>query len=341
MTDTLNRAPNQEYYDRVAALSTVPFWRLAEMHEPSGPERPHVWHWDEVVPELLRSQHLDDEGTGELQRRALLLRNPGLTPPAFGATPTLVAAYQMLLPGESAPVHAHSFSALRFGASGGDARMVVDGQRVSLHPGDLVLTPAWCWHGHVHTGGDEPVVWFDGLDVPLVVALRAGFYWDPSASFDQSAIHDSAGTEATGLGLVPAGRRADRHSPVRRYPWDEAYPALQRLLAMSNGDAVLEYRNPVTGGSALATIACSLRGLAAGSRTSRRRETASSVRFVARGTGTFVVDDHDYDVGPNDVIAVPAWRWHETRAGHEELVVFEISDRPVHDAVGLYRAEAA
>ena len=102
MTDTLNRAPNQEYYDRVAALSTVPFWRLAEMHEPSGPERPHVWRWDEVVPELLRSQHLDDESTGELQRRALLLRNPGLTPPAFGATPTLVAAYQMLLPGESA-----------------------------------------------------------------------------------------------------------------------------------------------------------------------------------------------------------------------------------------------
>ena len=141
MTDTLNRAPNQEYYDRVAALSTVPFWQLGEMHEPSGPERPHVWHWDEVVPELLRSQHLEGEATGELQRRALLLRNPGLTPPAFGATPTLVAAYQMLLPGESAPVHAHSFSALRFGASGDAARMVVDGQRVPMHPGDLAAHP--------------------------------------------------------------------------------------------------------------------------------------------------------------------------------------------------------
>jgi gentisate 1,2-dioxygenase len=340
MTDTLNRSPNQEYYDRVAALSTLPFWRLAEMHEPSGPERPHVWRWDEVVPELLRSQHLVDDTRG-LQRRALLLRNPGLTPPAFGATPTLVAAYQMLLPGESAPVHAHSFSALRFGASGGDARMVVDGQRVPMRPGDLVLTPAWCWHGHVHIGGDEPVVWFDGLDVPLLVSLRAGFYRDPSAHVDRSAIRDSAGTEATGLGLVPAGQRADRDSPVRRYPWDEAYPALQRLLAMSNGDAVLEYRNPVTGGPALATIACALRGVPAGSRTSRWRETASSVRFVARGTGTFVVDGQAFDVGPNDVIAVPAWRWHEICAGHEELVVFEMSDRPVHDALGLYRAEAA
>jgi gentisate 1,2-dioxygenase len=341
MTDTLHRAPNQEYYDRVAALSAVPFWQLGEMHEPSGPERPHVWHWDEVVPELLRSQHLEGEATGELQRRALLLRNPGLTPPAFGATPTLVAAYQMLLPGESAPVHAHSFSALRFGASGGDARMVVDGHRVPMHPGDLVLTPAWCWHGHVHTGGDEPVVWFDGLDVPLLVALRAGFYRDPSSRFDQSEVRDSAGTEATGLGLVPAGHQADRHSPVRRYPWDEAYPALQRLLAMSDGDAVLEYRNPVTGGPALATIACALHGVAAGGRTARRRETASSVRFVARGSGMLVIDDRPYDVGPNDVIAVPAWRWHEIRAGGEELILFEISDRPVHDAFGLSRAEVS
>jgi gentisate 1,2-dioxygenase len=170
MTDTLNPALNQDYDDRVAALSTVPSWRLPEMHEPSGPERPHVWRWADVVPELLSSQHLVGDGAGELQRRALLLANPGLRPPAFGATPTLVAAYQALLPGELAPVHAHSFSALRFGASGADARMVVDGQSVPMYPGDLVLTPAWCWHGHVHTGGEEPVVRFDGLDVPLLVA---------------------------------------------------------------------------------------------------------------------------------------------------------------------------
>ena len=184
-------------------------------------------------------------------------------------------------------------------------------------------------------------MWFDGLDVPLLAALRAGFYRDPSPDFDQSEIRDSGGTEATGLGLVPAGHQAGRHSPIRRYPWDEAYPALQRLLAMSDGDAVLEYRNPVTGGPALATIACALRGVAAGGRTLRRRETASSVRFVARGSGTLVIDDQSYDVGPNDVVAVPAWRWHEIHAGREELVLFEISDRPVQDAFGLFRADVA
>jgi gentisate 1,2-dioxygenase len=238
-------------------------------------------------------------------------------------------------------VHAHSFSALRFGAAGGDARMVVDGHRVPMHPGDLVLTPPWCWHGHTHVGGDQPVVWFDGLDVPLLVALRAGFYRDPSSRFVQSQVRDSAGTEVTGLGLVPTGQRADRHSPIRRYPWDEAYPALQRLLAMSDGDAVLEYRNPVTGGPALATIGCALRGVAAGTRTPRRRETAGSVRFVAQGAGTLIIDDRPYHVRTNDVVAVPAWRWHEIHAGHDELVLFEITDRPVQDAFGLFRAEVA
>ena len=65
------------------------------------------------------------------------------------------------------------------------------------------------------------------------------------------------------------------------------------------------------------------------------------MRFVARGAATFVIDGAPYDVGPNDVVAVPAWRWHEIRAGREELVLFEISDRPVQEAFGLYRADVA
>ena len=42
----------------------------------------------------------------------------------------------------------------------------------------------------------------------------------------------------------------------------------------------------------------------------------------------------------NDVAAIPAWTWHQlTTTGHE-LVVFRMTDRPIHDAFGLYRAEA-
>src|SRR5438046_1834829 len=144
MTQTLALADVSHYYKRLAELSTLPFWQLPDITDPAGPERGHAWHWGDIHPELTRSREIVDDAAA-LQRRALILRNPGLTPPAVGATPTLAASYQMLLPGETAPVHAHSMSALRFGLAGSGARMIIDGDRVPMEPGDLVLTPGWSW----------------------------------------------------------------------------------------------------------------------------------------------------------------------------------------------------
>ena len=44
------------YYQRLAELSTLPFWQREEFTEPAGPERGHVWHWRDVYPELARSR---------------------------------------------------------------------------------------------------------------------------------------------------------------------------------------------------------------------------------------------------------------------------------------------
>ena len=175
MSHTLAPADVSQYYQRLAELSTLPFWQREEFTEPAGPERGHVWHWQDVYPELARSRQFAADAAA-LQRRALILCNPGLTAPAAGATPTIAAAYQMLFPGESAPVHAHSISAVRFGLAGSGARMIIDGDRVPMEPGDLILTPGWSWHGHVHPGGDEPAVWMDGLDVPFVLGLGRASY---------------------------------------------------------------------------------------------------------------------------------------------------------------------
>ncbi len=101
----------------------------------------------------------------------------------------------------------------------------------------------------------------------------------------------------------------------------------------------LEYRNPVTVGPALATLGCLLEGLPAGARTRPSRETASSVMAVARGMGTLICGGQTFDLLPNDVAAIPAWTWHQLTAGDQELVVFRVTDRPVHDAFGLFRAE--
>jgi gentisate 1,2-dioxygenase len=40
--------------------------------------------------------------------------------------------------------------------------------------GDLVLTPPWTWHDHGNES-DEPMIWLDGLDLPLVAEVEATF----------------------------------------------------------------------------------------------------------------------------------------------------------------------
>ena len=100
MTQALAPAGVSHYYRRLAELSTLPFWQLPDITEPSRPKRGHVWHWPDIYPELARSRDIADDAA-VLQRRALILCNPGLTPPAAGAAPTIAAAYQMLFPGES------------------------------------------------------------------------------------------------------------------------------------------------------------------------------------------------------------------------------------------------
>ena len=119
MTQALAPAGVCHYYRRLAELSTLPFWQLPDITGPSRPKRGHVWHWPDIYPELARPRDIADDAA-VLQRRALILRNPGLTPPAAGAAPTIAAACQMLFPGQSAPVHAHS---VRFGRAGSGARM--------------------------------------------------------------------------------------------------------------------------------------------------------------------------------------------------------------------------
>ena len=77
----------------------------------------------------------------------------------------------------------------------------------------------------------------------------------------------------------------------------------------------------------------------AGTQSRPSRETASSVMVVAHGTGTLTCGSQAFALHPNDVAAIPAWTWQQLTARDHELVVFRLTDRPIHDACGLYRAE--
>jgi gentisate 1,2-dioxygenase len=112
-------------------------------------------------------------GTQQAERRVLRLTNPELQ--GASASNRLVANIQIVMPGEIARAHRHSAGALRLIIEGRGGYTVVNGERVPMYPGDLVLTPNWSWHDHANDT-DAPMMWLDGLDTPLVRMLEAGFY---------------------------------------------------------------------------------------------------------------------------------------------------------------------
>ena len=56
-----------------------------------------------------------------------------------------------------------------------------------MMPGDVVLTPNWCWHGH---GNDSRAnaYWLDVLDVPLVHLLEPMFFEPHPDEFEKETV---------------------------------------------------------------------------------------------------------------------------------------------------------
>src|SRR5207237_9926417 len=133
--------------------------------EPQRYAVPCLWCRLVRPPQAMRSAEL--VGTAQAERRVLRLSNPNLSGIASN---TLVANIQIVMPGEIARAHRHSGAALRFIIEGGGGYTVVNGDRIPMHPGDLVLTPNWTWHDHANDTG-QPMIWLDGLDTPLVRML--------------------------------------------------------------------------------------------------------------------------------------------------------------------------
>src|SRR6202043_480026 len=168
----------QAFYERIAPANLAPLWE--QLHSLVTPEPttscvPALWRYEEIRPHLMQAGGLIT--AQEAQRRVLILENPGLKGQAT-ITGSLFAGLQLILPGEIAPSHRHTQSALRFIIEGRGAWTAVNGERTTMRPGDFIITPSWTWHDHgnpsVEDGG-EPVAWLDGLDIPLVASLDAGF----------------------------------------------------------------------------------------------------------------------------------------------------------------------
>ena len=80
-----------------------------------------------------------------------------------GRTHTLEWNVQMVLPGGTAPSHRHTPTAIRDALHSQGATTMVNGKPLTMHPGDLILTPNWCWHGHTNDT-HEPAACCSDLD---------------------------------------------------------------------------------------------------------------------------------------------------------------------------------
>lgn len=327
--------------DELASLDLEGHWRLsgavlADEPHPLGPA--HLWRWTDIRRLLLRAGeiHALDGGAG---RRTVRLCMPGLD--QKWASRTIHASFQLVKPGETAEAHRHSLAALRFVVEGRGGYTTVEGEKFMMEPGDLVLTPQNTWHDHGNDG-NEAMIWIDGHDAPLTLALNAAFFERFSAP-TQPILHDQQFMRRRTGALRPRGvdRRAEGYPYI--YKWRDVQDTIAAMEAADwdpyEGFA-LDYVDPVSGGSTLPTIACRLYRLPAGRSTLRQRETSTRIYHVVQGTGRTVAEAKALEWQAGDTFVVPGWTWTEHLAS-KDAILFAMSDEPLLRATCLYRRDRA
>jgi gentisate 1,2-dioxygenase len=339
--DVSEQGDRREFSRDIGHHNLVPLWeRPHPTRTPVSPAKAAHWDYDGVVrPFMMRAGDLIT--AKEAERRVLVLENPGL-PGQYRITNSLFAGLQLIMPGEVAPAHRHTPSALRFIVEGEGAYTAVEGERTTMRPGDFVVTPSWTWHDHGNETG-RPMVWLDGLDTPLVRLLDAGFA-EP-ANVDSHTIYRPEGDSPArfGANMVPVDwKPARKSSPVFNYPYARSRETLETLSRNGDPDPChgykLRYINPATGGSPMPTIGTFMALLSAGFATAPYRSTDGTVYSVVEGTGATSIEGITIRWKPRDVFIVPSWHQHQHRA-MSDAVLFSFSDRPAQEALSLWREE--
>jgi gentisate 1,2-dioxygenase len=337
----------QQLYRDMDPLHLTPLWEVLHSLVPKEPKTPCVaahWKYDEVRPFLMRAG--DAITAEEAVRRVLVLENPALRGQSC-ITQSLYAGLQLILPGEVAPSHRHTQSALRFIVEGSGAFTAVDGERTTMRPGDFIITPSWTWHDHGNEA-DVPVVWLDGLDIPLIRFLDAGFAENGSAKSQTVTKNEGTSFARYGHNMAPVRGTSPfrRTSPIFSYPYERSREALEQLerdAPIDEWDGVkLRYINPLTGGSPMPTMQTFMQKIPAGFKGKAWRQTDGAVYSVVEGVGEAVIEGGGkqlkFAFSPRDHFVVPSW--HTARfSSAKGCVLFSYSDRPVQEALGIHNEE--
>ena len=331
------------FYERIDKHSLTPLWEALANLVPPHPAPacvPALWRYKEVRPYLMEAGRLIS--AREAERRVLVLENPGLRG-ASSITHSLYAGLQLILPGEVAASHRHTQSALRMVVEGEGAYTAVDGERTTMHPGDFIITPSWTFHDHGNPG-DVPVVWLDGLDIPMVAFFDAGFAERHPQESQPVTRPEGDALARFGANLLPLEHvPRSLTTPIFSYPYARTREALEQIRRggppHSGHGYKMQYVNPATGAYPMPTIGAFIQLLPAGFRGVPYRTTDATVYCVVEGRGRSRVGDDDFAWEAHDVFVVPSWCTVAHEAS-EDAVLFSYSDRPAQKALGLWREEA-
>jgi gentisate 1,2-dioxygenase len=337
----------QQLYRDMSPLNLTPLWEVLHTLVPNQPQSPCVpalWKYEHIKPFIQRAGEVIT--AEEAVRRVLILENPALRGQS-AITQSLYAGLQLILPGEIAPSHRHSQSALRFIVEGKGAYTAVDGERSTMHPGDFIITPSWTWHDH---GNEAPerVVWLDGLDIPMIRFLDAGFAENNAVKSQSISRTEGSSFASYGYNMAPVRGDAPfgKTSPIFSYPYERSREALYTLERSAPPDACdgykLRYVNPATGGSPMPTMATFMQFLPAGFEGKSWRQTDGAVYSVVEGSGMATIDGPAgpgrFEFEARDHFVVPSWQSVRLQSA-KACVLFSFSDRPVHQALGIHREE--
>ncbi|KAK8078630.1 gentisate 1-2-dioxygenase [Apiospora saccharicola] len=319
------------YLQSLPSKNLAPLWTVMGAMVPPRPAPKAAvtaWKYEEARPLLLQAGEVVN--AHEAERRVLMLVNPALRAPY--TTDTLYAGLQLILPGETAPAHRHTAFALRFIVEGERGFTAVGGRKVFMSRGDVILTPSWDWHDHGHEG-DGPMIWLDGLDLPLYQAFPTNF----AEMYPESRYPSEPSQESAHL----------------KIPWSQAQAVLD---AEPDPHAIFHYTLPTNLISSSTTpskiplsrtIGGQAERIRAGTASPAVRETCSFVYHCFEGSGRTRLTLADgtttetVEWKRGDTFAVPAWteRVHEASAGGEDSYLFAVNDLPLLRNLGMYKRE--
>jgi gentisate 1,2-dioxygenase len=337
----------QDFTKDIRQYHLGPLWEaIPELmhHQPEPHAKAYLWKWDLLHKKLMEASEIFTPDRGG-ERRAIYLQNPGLDyrqPWGWASTTqTLYAAVQLIQPGETAPSHRHTQSALRFITHGEGAYSIVQGERIFMEEGDFLTTPKNLWHGHGHLG-TEPMIWMDVLDIPTIYMMGGTFFEPYPERIEQPKVPDNYSAQCYEGGMVrPISDRYPKTAPLGSYKWNLTLKAIEGLSRFEpdpyDGYAV-EYINPSTGKTANPNIAAWMQKLPKGFHTKAHRHTHSTIYHVFKGSGYSIINGVRFDWSKGDYFVVPNWAWHE-HVAEEETYFFSVNDLPIMEKFDLEKEQ--